>query len=90
MVSYYIDWGDGNITTWTPFESSDTTYTATHSWKNQDEITIKAKSKDTHGAESQYATIQVTLSKQKDFFDALIEFLYQLIHLFPFFAFNLI
>jgi len=84
MVSYYIDWGDGNITTWTDFESSDSTYTATHSWKNQDEITIKAKSKDTHGAESEYEIIQVTLSKQKDFYDTLIQFIHQLIHLFPF------
>jgi hypothetical protein len=40
-LSYYIDWGDGNITTWTDFQISNTAYIESYSCSNQGVFTVK-------------------------------------------------
>jgi len=55
QVSYYIDWGDGTITDWTPFQGSGTTYTGSHAWDSADDYEIKAKAKDANGVEGDWS-----------------------------------
>ena len=61
MVYYYIDWGDGQVTEWIGPYNSGETATKTHQWANEGNYTIQAKAKDTFGAESGWATLEVTM-----------------------------
>jgi len=66
-VSYYIEWGDGNITDWTPFQTEGSPgYKESHSWDEIGTYTLKAKAKDIWGAESDwmYVSLKVPKSKQ--------------------------
>jgi len=55
QVSYYIDWGDGTITDWTPFQGSGTTYSGSHAWDSADDYNITAKAKDANGKEGDWS-----------------------------------
>jgi len=64
QIKYIIEWGDG--------ESTETDYSniaveACHTYEEQGEYTIKAKAIDTHGAESNWATLEVSMPKNKPF-----------------------
>jgi hypothetical protein len=64
QVSYYIKWGDGDVTDWTDFQASGPPgYSESHVWDEQDEYTIEAKAKDIYGAESDWATLTVTMPR---------------------------
>ncbi|UCD14086.1 MAG: immune inhibitor A [Thermoplasmatales archaeon] len=62
-VSYYIKWGDGDLTNWTTFQTSGTPYSETHTWTKRGNYLIKAKAKDVYGAESDWATLEITMPK---------------------------
>jgi nitroreductase len=65
-VSYYIEWGDGEITTWTTFQTSGSPgYTASHTWNTKGTYSIKAKARDSNGLESDWATKSISMSKLK-------------------------
>lgn len=64
-VSYYIDWGDGNITDWTDYQSSGTSYSEDHTWDTRDTFDIRAKAKDTSGGESDWATFKVSIPRNR-------------------------
>ena len=64
-VSYYIQWGDGNEITWTPYQASGSSYTVSHTWATQGTYTIQAKAKDTSGDQSGWSSLQVTMPKEK-------------------------
>ena len=64
-ISYYIDWGDANITSWTSFQDSNTSYSENHTWSAKSNYTIKAKAKDIYGLESSWATLDITMPKNK-------------------------
>jgi hypothetical protein len=67
-VSYYIKWGDGNITKWTSFQTSGPPgYIENHSWDIQGNYVIKAKAKDSYGYESDWSTFKVTMPKNKQY-----------------------
>lgn len=52
-ISYYIIWGDGNITDWTePQSSGSSSYTEKHEWAEEGTFKITAQAKDTHNAKS--------------------------------------
>jgi hypothetical protein len=51
-VYYYIDWGDGNAEEWTGPYASGEEITISHTWLIGGNTTIKAKAKNTFGAES--------------------------------------
>jgi hypothetical protein len=52
---YYIDWSDGEVTDWPgPYESGEEII-LTHTWLVKDDYIIRAKARDTHGAESDWA-----------------------------------
>jgi hypothetical protein len=60
-ISYYIKWGDGTITEWTNFKSSDTPHTENHAWDSKGKYTIQAKVKDAHGVESDWSTFEISI-----------------------------
>ena len=66
-VSYFIKWGDGNITNWTTFQDTGTPYYKNHAWSTQGMFTIEAKAKDIEGAESDWSTLEITMPKNKAF-----------------------
>ena len=60
-VSYYVDWGDGNTTGWLgPYNSSEQ-ITVNHTWQSKATYTVKAKAKDSMGAESEWAFLSVKI-----------------------------
>ncbi len=70
QVSYYIRWGDGGTTPWTVFQSSGHPgYSGSHTWILQNTYIIEAKARDIFGAESDWATLEVTISKSKPYFN---------------------
>jgi Clostripain family len=61
QVSYFVDWGDGTTTEWLgPFDSG-TPIVVNHSWDAKQTFTVKAKAKDSQGAESEWATLPVKI-----------------------------
>ena len=76
-VSYYIDWGDGTTSGWTPTQASGTTYTESHTWNIENTYTIKAKAMDTHGAQSDWAELEVTIPRNKAINTPFLNFLEQ-------------
>ena len=63
QVYYFWDWGDGTTTDWTgPYNSSELA-SASHTWSTQGAYVIKVKAKDTKGAESGWATLNVVMPK---------------------------
>jgi PKD repeat protein len=67
QISYYVDWGDGTNTGWSDYVNSWETKSFSHTWTEETQYTIKAKAKDTKGAESDWATQTITLPKAKYF-----------------------
>jgi PKD repeat protein len=80
-VQFYIEWGDGNE--WTEFLGSGEDITISHTWNAEDDYTIRAKAKDINGAESDWATLEVSMPKNKAINTPFIRFLEQHSHLFP-------
>ena len=64
-ISYYIDWGDGTYTGWTRTLPSSQPFNVSHIWKKRDTYMICAKAKDQIGAESDWATLEVSMPKNK-------------------------
>jgi rhodanese-related sulfurtransferase len=62
-ISYYIDWGDGTTTGWTRLRPSDDPLVTSHSWDEKNTFTVKAKARDGHEAESDWATLEVTMPR---------------------------
>jgi hypothetical protein len=80
-VSYYIKWGDGDITDWTDFQASGPSgYSESHTWDEQDDYTIEAKAKDIYGFESDWATFPVTMPRNRATYNSL---LYRFLEHFP-------
>ncbi|PNX50059.1 MAG: hypothetical protein BV456_08000, partial [Thermoplasmata archaeon M8B2D] len=65
ITEYIIDWGDGlNETITGPFISGNP-QTKNHTWDEKGNYIIKAKAKDFYGAESDWASLEVTMPKNK-------------------------
>jgi hypothetical protein len=61
MIYGYIDWGDDTTTDWVgPYDSGEA-FSVTHVWTEKGTYTVKVKVKDEHGAESGWATLDVTM-----------------------------
>ena len=75
-IWYYFDWGDGTHTDWTGPSSSDEELTKSHTWSERGGYTIKVKAKDINGAESEWLTLEVTVSRSRFFSSQLLQFLH--------------
>jgi C1A family cysteine protease len=60
-VSYFITWGDGTQTGWSVLKTSGVKYTLSHTFSSQGTYTIKAKTRDIYGLESDWGTLQVQM-----------------------------
>jgi len=76
-----IDWGDGD--TDIASGESNEEVTLKHTWSSQGNYIIKAKAKDVQGAESDWATLEVSMPKNKVINRPLLKFLENHPHLFP-------
>ncbi len=86
-IKYVIDWGDDTIDTM-GFYSSGVTVTVKHTWSEKGTYTIKVKAVDEHDAESDWATLSVSMPRNKPYFNApflqfMQNFLQQHPNLFP-------
>jgi outer membrane protein assembly factor BamB len=67
-ISFYIDWGDGSEG-WEPERASEEKCGYRHTWSEKGNYTIRCKAKDVLGAESDWATLEVTMPKTKQSFN---------------------
>jgi outer membrane protein assembly factor BamB len=64
-VYFYIEWGDGTDSRWIGPYNSGEKITKSHKWSEQGNYTIKAKAKDVFDEESEWATLEVSMPKNK-------------------------
>jgi len=66
-VYYYIEWGDGELEEWIgPYESGDLLLVS-HTWNEKDSYIIQVKAKDIDGDESDWATLEISMPKNKPY-----------------------
>jgi hypothetical protein len=63
-VMYNIEWGDDD-TEWTEYGDSGVEVTLKHTWEASGKYSIKAQAIDIHGAESEWAELEVTMPRDK-------------------------
>jgi hypothetical protein len=61
-VSYYIEWGDGTHTGWTPYSKSGQYVHYTHTWYRINEYPVRCKAKDIYNAESNWTYIAMPIT----------------------------
>jgi nitroreductase len=77
QISYLFDWGDGTNSGWTPFVPSGTEGEGAHIWYNSGNYEVKVKAKDNYSAESNWATLTVTMPKSKPAINPLLVHFWQ-------------
>jgi hypothetical protein len=82
-VRYYIDWGDGNYHKWYDMHESGEYAVKSHKWESEGNYTIRAKAKDSYGAESNWTELEVSMPKTKELFNPFLRFLENHPYLFP-------
>jgi len=65
-VYYMIDWGDGETMPWDGPYNSGEELRAFHSWSEKGSYVIRIKAKDIYGEESEWATLEVSMPKNKN------------------------
>ena len=80
---YCVDWGDGSGEVCLGPFPSNTCVIESHTWASDGTYIIKAKARDVNQAESDWATLEVTMPKTK--VNNIPSFLQRLFHCFPFF-----
>ena len=77
MISFFVDWDDGSDSGWQGPYSSGTRIELSHSWSERGSYTVKAKTMDSEGSESNWATLQVSMPKNNDaLFDSFLSRFY--------------
>jgi hypothetical protein len=74
-VYYYIDWGDQTNDGWIGPYGSGKDIMVSHRWSKRGTYIIKAKAKDIYDIESEWATLEVTILKNKAIKSPFINFL---------------
>jgi hypothetical protein len=62
---YYIEWGDGDNSGWKGLYDSGEEAILEHTWSERGDYTIRAKAKDVMGEESDWATLKVTMPRNR-------------------------
>jgi len=88
LLSVYVDWGDGTNSSWISAgflqPNTPSTVTVNHTWAEKGDYIIKAKVKDGVNAESDWATLEVSMPKNKPYINSpFLDFLENHPHLFP-------
>jgi uncharacterized protein (UPF0248 family) len=71
-VFYYIDWGDNSNSGWIGPYPSDQEVITDHHWSKKGDYTIKCKVKDIIYAESDWATLEVTMPRNRALYNSLL------------------
>jgi hypothetical protein len=72
---YYVDWGDGKKEEWIgPFASGEE-ITLSHLWVSTGNFNVKVKVKDPFNVESNWATLKVTMPRNKGFSITLLQYI---------------
>ena len=79
---WFFKWGDDENTGWLGHYESGETASATHTWDNKDDYIIKVRYKE-DGLMSEWATLEVTMSKNKVINTPFLQFLENHPNLFP-------
>lgn len=83
-ISYYIEWGDGSNSGWIGPVPSGSEVVQNHSWTKKGTYTVRGKAKDAFGAESAWASLQVTMPLTADYRGSILEsILERFAHAFP-------
>ena len=83
-ISYYVAWGDGTNSGWQGLYPSGTELSLPHTWMFRGTYSLKAKAKDEHGMESDWATLEVSMPKNKPYINTpFLRFLENHPHIFP-------
>ncbi len=77
FISYFVNWGDDTTSGWTEFVFSGTKVTLPHTWNVDRTYTIQAKAKDINDEESEWATLTVTMPRNKIINRPFLQFLQQ-------------
>lgn len=73
----YVMWGDGTFTDWVgPYDSGEA-FSVTHSWAETGTYTVQVKIKDDHGAESDWATLDVKMPTSYGISNPFLTWLFQ-------------
>jgi rhodanese-related sulfurtransferase len=62
-ISYFIEWGDGSTDGWTRTLQSGESLLISHTWNEKNNYVIRAKAKDEHQGESEWAILEVQMPK---------------------------
>jgi hypothetical protein len=82
-VYYFVDWGDQTNTSWIgPYQSGEL-ITKSHTWSQRGSYTIKAKTKDTAGTESDWKAFPITMPYKSPQFPLLEWLMERFPHAFP-------
>ncbi len=65
-VYYNVSWGDGSYSGWKGPCISGDTVNELHAWSSEGNYEIRAKAKDIYDAESDWVTLEVSMSKNRD------------------------
>lgn len=87
LISYYVEWGDGETSNSDDYLTSGTPYTSKHTWDSKKNYVIKAKCVDNLGLESDWATHEIKISRNKNlaFNKLFLDFFQKFPFLFSFF-----
>jgi len=80
-IYYYVDWGDNTTTEWVGPYVSGMQIHLTHTWDTKGTYAVKAKARDSMGAESDWGTFSVVMPMDYRF--SFSAFLQHLLELFP-------
>jgi len=70
-VSYYIDWGDGNVIDWDGPYPSCTPILKCHTYEDTKNYTISAKARDENGVESTEATFSINIPRNQPTYNSI-------------------
>lgn len=83
LISYCVNWGDDTTSNWTEFVFSGTIVKLPHTWKADGTYTIQAKAKDKNDAESEWATLTVTMPRNKIIDRPFLQLIENYLNMFP-------
>jgi outer membrane protein assembly factor BamB len=70
-VYYWIEWGDGDKTSWIGPYSSEEEITESHTWSDKDTYSIKARAKDTDNLWGPWSYFEVEIPRNRVYYNSL-------------------